>query len=138
MGWVSMSRPSRFTPREERGPVPIVQEAGWVPGPVWTGAENLAPTAIRSPDRPPRSDLLYRLRCPDPRYVINAYVICTAAKNVVLKYWYRIGTASWTCSHSREKRRLASSRPLSARITGRISVKFDIDDLRKFVERVQI
>ena len=24
-------------------PVPIVQEAGWAPGPVWTGAENLAP-----------------------------------------------------------------------------------------------
>jgi hypothetical protein len=23
-------------------PVPIVQEAGWTPGPVWTGAENLA------------------------------------------------------------------------------------------------
>jgi hypothetical protein len=23
--------------------VPIVQEAGWDPGPVWTGAENLAP-----------------------------------------------------------------------------------------------
>ena len=23
--------------------VPIVQEAGWPPGPVWTGAENLAP-----------------------------------------------------------------------------------------------
>jgi hypothetical protein len=22
-------------------PVPIVQEAGWAPGPVWTGAENL-------------------------------------------------------------------------------------------------
>jgi len=27
----------------ERDPVPIVQEAGWAPGPVWTGAENLAP-----------------------------------------------------------------------------------------------
>jgi hypothetical protein len=27
-----------------RDPVPIVQEAGWTPGPVWTGAENLAPT----------------------------------------------------------------------------------------------
>jgi len=26
--------------------VPIVQEAGWAPGPVWTGAENLAPTGI--------------------------------------------------------------------------------------------
>ena len=24
-------------------PVPTVQEAGWAPGPVWAGAENLAP-----------------------------------------------------------------------------------------------
>ena len=23
--------------------LPIVEEAGWDPGPVWTGAENLAP-----------------------------------------------------------------------------------------------
>jgi hypothetical protein len=37
----SASRPGRFTP--ERDPVPIAQEAGWTPGPVWTGAENLAP-----------------------------------------------------------------------------------------------
>jgi hypothetical protein len=28
--------------------VPIVQEAGWAPGPVWTVAENLAPTGIQS------------------------------------------------------------------------------------------
>jgi hypothetical protein len=27
----------------ERDPVHILQEAGWAPGPVWTGAENLAP-----------------------------------------------------------------------------------------------
>jgi hypothetical protein len=40
----------------------IVQEAVWVPGPVWTGAENLASTWIRSPDRPARSPSLYRLR----------------------------------------------------------------------------
>jgi hypothetical protein len=26
-----------------KDPVPIVQEAGWAPGLVWTGAENLAP-----------------------------------------------------------------------------------------------
>ena len=26
-----------------KDPVPIVQEAGWTPRPVWTGAENLAP-----------------------------------------------------------------------------------------------
>ena len=32
------------------------------PGPVWTGAENLAPTGIRSRDRPARSQSLYRKR----------------------------------------------------------------------------
>jgi len=37
-------------------PVPIVQ--GGAPGPVWTGAENLASTGIRSPDRPARSESL--------------------------------------------------------------------------------
>ena len=53
-GEVSASRPGRFLPR--KNPVPAVLEAGWVPGPVWTGAENLAPpTGIRSPDRPARS-----------------------------------------------------------------------------------
>jgi len=49
-----------FTPRKDL--VPIVQEAGWAPGPVLTGAENLALTGIRSPARPACSQLLYRLR----------------------------------------------------------------------------
>ena len=44
-----------------KDPVPTVQEAGWAPGPVWTGAENIASTVIRSPDRPTRSVSLYRL-----------------------------------------------------------------------------
>jgi len=44
-----------------KDPVPIVQEAGWAPGSVLTGVENLAPTRIRSPDRPARSQLLYGL-----------------------------------------------------------------------------
>ena len=26
-----------------KDPVPIVQETGWAPGPVWAGAENLTP-----------------------------------------------------------------------------------------------
>ena len=55
----STPRPGRFTP--EKDPVPIVEEAGWAPGPLWTGAENLARTGIRSPDRPARSESLYRL-----------------------------------------------------------------------------
>ena len=46
-----------------RDPVPIVPEVGWAPGPVWTGAENLARTGIRSPDRPARSES-YRLSYP--------------------------------------------------------------------------
>ena len=58
----SASRPGRFTPGND--PVPIVQEDGWAPGPVWIGAENLARTGIRSPDLPDRSQSLYRLRYP--------------------------------------------------------------------------
>jgi hypothetical protein len=38
-----------FTPGKDT--VPNVQEAGWAPGPAWTGAENLASTGIRSPKR---------------------------------------------------------------------------------------
>ena len=46
-GWgVSVTPWPLFTPGKDS--VPIVQEAGWAPGPVWTGAENLAPTGIRS------------------------------------------------------------------------------------------
>ena len=59
---VSVTPRPLFTPG--KNPVPIVQEAGWVPGPVWTGAENLAPTGIRSPDRPARNQSLFRLRYP--------------------------------------------------------------------------
>ena len=51
-----------FTPGKE--PVHIVQEAGWAPGQVWTGAENLATTGIRFPDLPARIQSLYRLRYP--------------------------------------------------------------------------
>jgi len=53
--------PAASTP-PGKDPVPILQEAGWATGPVWAGAENLAPTGIRSPDRPGRSRSLYRLR----------------------------------------------------------------------------
>ena len=61
--------PAASTPAKD--PVPIVQETGWAPGPVWTSAENLAPTGIRSPDRPARSQSLYRLSY--PAYYIKMY-----------------------------------------------------------------
>jgi len=60
-GWgVSVTLRPLFTPGKD--PVPIVQEVGWAPGSVWTGAENHAPTGIPSPDRPASSQSLYRLR----------------------------------------------------------------------------
>jgi hypothetical protein len=41
MGWVVNATPRPLYP-QKREPVPIVQEAGWAPGPVWTDAKNLA------------------------------------------------------------------------------------------------
>ena len=46
-GWVVSSTPRpHFTPGKD--PVPMLQKAGWAPGPVWTGSEILVPTGIRS------------------------------------------------------------------------------------------
>jgi hypothetical protein len=56
-----MPRPL-FTPGKDA--VPIVQEAGWAPGPVWTSAKNLTPTGNQSLDRPARSQSLYWLSYP--------------------------------------------------------------------------
>ena len=50
----------------EGDPAPIVQEVGWAPGAVWKGAENLAPTRIRSQDRPGLSKQLNRQRYTGP------------------------------------------------------------------------
>jgi hypothetical protein len=62
-GWAvnSKTRPPYTLKRDA---VPIAQEAGWAPGQFWTGAENIAPTGIRSPDRPARSESLHRLSRP--------------------------------------------------------------------------
>ena len=64
--WVGGQRhvPAALPPGKTR--YSIVQEAGWAPGPVWTGLENLAPTCIWSPDRTSRSESLCRLSYPDP------------------------------------------------------------------------
>jgi hypothetical protein len=57
----------RYTPAAftlGKDPVPIVQEAGWASQPVWIGAENLAPTGIRSLDLSSGSESQYRLSHP--------------------------------------------------------------------------
>jgi hypothetical protein len=46
---------------QESDPVHVVRRLG-EPRPMWTGAENPVSTRNRSPDRPARMELLYRLR----------------------------------------------------------------------------
>ena len=53
--------PAASTPGKD--PVPILQEAGWVPEPVWTGGKS-HPHRDSIPDRPARSQSLYRLSYP--------------------------------------------------------------------------
>ena len=53
----STPRP-HFTPGKDT--VPILQEAGWAPVPVWTGGKS-RPHRDSIPDRPARSQSLYRL-----------------------------------------------------------------------------
>ena len=61
-GWVVSSTPRpHFTPGKD--PVPILQEAGWAPGPVWKGRKS-HPHRDSIPDRPARSQSLYRLSYP--------------------------------------------------------------------------
>ena len=55
---VSSTPRPHFTPGKD--PVPIVQEAGWAPGPVWTGGIS-PPHRDSIPNRPTRIQLLYRL-----------------------------------------------------------------------------
>jgi len=60
--WVASSTPwPHFTPGKE--PVPILQEARWVPGPVWKGGKS-RPHRDSIPDRPARSQSLYQLSYP--------------------------------------------------------------------------
>ena len=66
-GWVVSSSPRpHFTPGMD--PVSILQEAGWAPGPVWKGGKSrLHRDSI--PDRPARSQSLYRLSYPTHIYI---------------------------------------------------------------------
>ena len=61
-GWVVSSTPRpHFTPGKD--PVPILQEVGWAPRPVWKGGKS-RPHRDSIPERPARSQSLYRLSYP--------------------------------------------------------------------------
>jgi len=72
--WVVSSTPRpQFT--HGKDPVPILQEAGWAPGPVWTGGKSrLHRDSI--PDRPAHSQSLYRMSYPAHVWMNVRMYIC--------------------------------------------------------------
>jgi len=63
-GWVVSSTPwPHFTPGKD--PLPILQEARWVPVPVWTGGKS-RPHRDSIPDRPARSSVAIPTELPGP------------------------------------------------------------------------
>jgi hypothetical protein len=65
--WVFNATLRPLHPRE-KDPLAIAQEVVWALEPVWTPAENLTRTGIRSPARPAHSESLYRLHYRGPMY----------------------------------------------------------------------
>ena len=70
----SASRPGRTSPPGKTR-YPFLQEAGWAPGAVWTGGKS-RPYRDSIPDRPARSQSLYRLSYPAHKHHIK-----------IPKYW---------------------------------------------------
>ena len=64
----SAARPRpHFTQGKDQ--LPILQEAGWAPGPVWTGKKS-RPHRDSIPDRPASSSVAIPTELPAPRYYI--------------------------------------------------------------------
>jgi len=63
---VSSTPRPQFTPGKDA--VPILQETGWAPGPVWTG-ENSRPHRDSIPDVQPGSSVAVPTELPGPYYV---------------------------------------------------------------------
>ena len=86
-GWgISVTPRLLFTPGKD--PVPILREAVWALGAVWTGTKNLASTGIRCPDRPARSQSLYRL-CYPAHYSYVIIHMCTYIYIYMYIYYYK-------------------------------------------------
>jgi hypothetical protein len=85
----STTRP-HFTPGERHGT--ILQEAGWAPGPVWTGGTS-RPHRDSIPDRPARSSDAIPTELPGPLiYIQTFYLKCKIFRFLNLIYIYISGT----------------------------------------------
>jgi hypothetical protein len=83
--WVVNAKPWPPYPRK-RGPVPIELEARWAPWPVCTGAENLAPTGIRSSVRSVASRYTDCAVMCTYIHVLYVYAYCMYIYTYVLTY----------------------------------------------------
>ena len=80
-GWVVSSTPRpHFSTGKDT--VPILQEAGWAAGPVWTGGKS-RPRLDSIPDRPARSQSLYRLSYPAHNFVVYMCLITVLSLGAV-------------------------------------------------------
>jgi hypothetical protein len=77
--------------------VPLIQEAGWARGSVWTDVENFTPTAIRypGPSNPYRAAVLSRISRPtnimikhDGNTVARFITISTQFDRSKCRHWY--------------------------------------------------
>ena len=89
LGWVFNATPRPLYLRERAGIHCIGGGVG--PGPVWTVAENLARNGTQSPDRPARSESLYRLSYPGPRKKLYYYYY--------YYYYYYLRAFDYHCGH---------------------------------------
>ena len=98
-GWVVSSMPwPHFTPGKD--PVPILQEAGWAPGPVW-GAEMLVPTGIRSRTvQPVVSRYTDWATRPTHMYVLHVYVCVNICRAL---YYLKTATSHFLAVHAMHK-----------------------------------
>ena len=82
-GWVVSSTPLPPSTIGKES-VPILQQAGWAPGPVWTGGKT-RPHRDSIPDRPARSQSLYRLSYPAHPRSVWTQIVTSNEETVVLK-----------------------------------------------------
>ena len=80
----SAARPGRTLP-PGKDQVPNVHEAGWVPGPVWTGGKS-RPYRDSIPDRPARSSVAIPTELPCPHikiiYFYIPYALSSLSRNL--------------------------------------------------------
>ena len=94
-GWVVSSTPRpHFTPGKDS--VPILQKAGWAPGPVWTGGKS-RPHRDSTPDRPARSSVTISTELPGTLWRLREQTGCLTETAVWLLQWVLIISVTVKC-----------------------------------------